>query len=141
MTRKVDAKDWQKVEELYELGGSDVEAAKLLGMTKAQFESSYKNVPAFQEFIDLCRTKAEAYFNRVARDSIFSKDINTTLLQFVLKNRIGWADRVDTTNRNEEIGEASAAKQELGKLMKKLAEKDPALASQIVLEEIHDQAK
>ena len=141
MTRKINAEDRKTVGKMYEQGGSDAEAAKLLGMTKSQFESAYKDFPTFQEFIDLCRTKAEAYFNKVARESIFSKEINTTLLQFVLKNRIGWADRVDTTNRNEEIGEAATARQELGKLLKKLTEKDPSLAAQIVLEEINDKAK
>lgn len=135
MTRKIAEEDWKRVEDLYELGGSDPEAAKLLGMTKAQFENSYNTLPVFAEFIDLCRTKAEAYFNRVAREAIFSKEINSTLLQFVLKNRIGWADRVDTTNRNEEVGEAANARQELAKLMTKIQAKDPTILPQIAIEE------
>lgn len=128
--------NWQALLSLYEKGASDIEIAKELGMTKAQFARTYESVSAFAEFVDRGRTLAEAYFNRVARDSIFSRDINTSMLQFILKNRLSWSDRVDVNSTKETDVDAEQAKKDLQRVMKELNKLDPALTARLAIEEV-----
>lgn len=125
---------WEQALNLYEEGASDVEIAKLLGITKKDFEKMYSEVATFSAFVDKGRTLAEAWWNYKLRKNVDNKDFNTTLFNFAMKNRWNWADKVDTTtNSQEDLGNIEQMREEFRRLAKKLEEKEPGLVRQLAV--------
>lgn len=117
-----DKSDWKTdLLDLYGEGGSDVEAAKVLGLTFARFERMYLEHPGFAEVIDSCRTLSHAWWVAQARNNLWNKDFNVTLWNFNMKNRYGWADKSEVRD------EKSARELDIGELRSQVVKKLPGL--------------
>lgn len=89
---------WQeRIQELYFSGGSDVEVCKLFKWKKATFEKNYNNNSGFRDIVDIGRVMAQAYFLEEGRKNIRNNKFNTTLYGLIMKNRFGWAEKVDNS--------------------------------------------
>lgn len=121
MAKNETATEWkQDLLSLYGEGGSDVEAAKVLGITFARFEQMYLEHPAFAEIIDNCRTISHAWWVEKARTNLYNKDFNVALWNFNMKNRYGWADKSEIKD------EKSARDMDMGQLRTEIMKKMPA---------------
>lgn len=122
--------DWAALTEAYAEGAADVEIAKMLDITIARFYQLCEEVPAFNAFAEKGRTLSQAWWYEKGRRNLGSKEFNTALWNFNMKNRFGWADRVENndvtdkepTNRDQLMGQ-------LQKQLKVLGAKNPELLS------------
>lgn len=116
---------WDRLIKLYELGAADVEIAKELGITVAKFRSLVKDNVQFATFVERGNTLAMAYFYKIGREGIFDKTFNTTLWAFNMKNRFGWADKVESTTTVDESISTDDLKAKLYSAIKSLAKHSP----------------
>lgn len=121
---------WEEIEAAYAEGASDVEIAKLLGITLARFYKLEEEHEGFSILVEKGRTLAQAWWVMQGRKNLWNKSFNTPLYNFQMKNRFGWADKVD----NGESGEAGAtnldqAKKSVHEALRNLIKKYPELAS------------
>ncbi len=91
----------EQILDLYELGGSDAEVAALLRVPIKKFHQRMRDSSAFAELIEFGRTLSLAYWEGLARKNVGNKQFNSPLFAFYMKNRHGWADKIDTNNTNE----------------------------------------
>lgn len=132
MSQTKPSTDWDRVLALYEEGASDVEIAKELGVTKASFDKMYAEVPAFTAFVDKGRTLSQAWWMTTLRSNLMNKEFNTSLFNFAMKNRFGWADKVETTSQDGENLNVDQLRTEFKALVAKLEKSDPSLARTLV---------
>lgn len=124
--------DWKALADLYGQGAADVEIAKELGITIAQFYAMEQDIPEFADFVAKGRTLSQAWWVKMARTHLTNKDLNTALFNFNMKNRFGWADKIDTNAGGEEqIGDADSLQSALMKAVKRLAKKRPDLLQEL----------
>lgn len=126
--------DWNVLTEAYADGASDVEIARLLGITLAKFYHFYETNPAFADFVESGRTLAQAWWYSQMRKGLWDKRFNTPLFNFVMKNRYGWADKTelaDTTDKDPI--DADALKAQVSITMNRLAKTNPELFSGVNL--------
>jgi hypothetical protein len=97
---QIKAEDREAIDRAYLEGASDTEVAKILGITKRHFKELYEKSKDFQVLIDKGRTNAEAWWEEMLRTSIKDKNLNVALATFVMKNKFGWADKVETTTKD-----------------------------------------
>jgi hypothetical protein len=90
-----------QVVEYYKQGYSDTEVAAALNMTKREFNQMLTQEPTFLKIVDFGRTLSAAYWEGLARTNVKNKTFNTPLYNFYMKNKFGWADKIETTNANE----------------------------------------
>lgn len=122
--------NWQVLLQAYEEGAADVEIARLLKITIARFYELAEESPAFAEFVERGRTLSQAWWYEKGRTGLYSKDFNTALWNFNMKNRYGWADKVDTSDKtNSDPVNLDQAKAQLQSALKKLSKKNPELLS------------
>lgn len=122
--------NWKALLEAYGEGASDVEIARLLNITIAKFYQMCEDIPAFNDFVEKGRTLSQAWWYEVGRTSLFNKDLNVALYNFNMKNRHGWADKVDTNDTtNKEPVSLDQAKGQLAQALKRLGKKSPELLS------------
>jgi hypothetical protein len=122
--------NWEALLEAYGEGASDVEIARLLKITISRFYELMEEHVAFADFVDRGRTLAQAWWYEKGRTSLWDKNFNTALWNFQMKNRYGWADRVDTTDKtNLDPVNLDQAKGQLQQALKRLAKKSPELLS------------
>jgi hypothetical protein len=96
-------KNWEKdVYELYSQGGSDVEVAVLLGITRDLFYQWIRENPSFSDTIKKGKEMSEAWWKKQGRQ-VRDKDLNATLWYMNMKNRFGWTDKHDHTTKGEKI--------------------------------------
>lgn len=122
--------DWERIREEYAEGASDVEIAKLLDMTEEQFYRTEADNQAFAIFVQKGRTLSKAWWYELSRRNVRSKEFNTPLYIINMKNRFGWADKIesnDTTNKDPVNLDQMRA--DLRKAMERIAKKDPDLRS------------
>lgn len=120
--------DWQRLIKEYEEGASDVEIAKELRITINRFYELIQENPAFAEFVDRGRTLSRAWWESQGRRNLFNKDFVVPLWNFNMKNRFGWADKVDTNDTtNKEPVNLDEAKSQLSAALKTLSKKNPEL--------------
>ena len=126
--------DWASLTSAYEQGASDVEIAKMLNLTAAKFYKLYESNPAFANFVDSGRTLAQAWWYEAGRKHLMTKGFNVSLYNFIMKNRFGWADKVesaDTTDKdNLNLDELRA---QVSSALKRLAQNSPELLSNVNL--------
>lgn len=111
-------------------GASDVEVATVLGVTIARFYQMYEELPDFARFVDQGRTLSQAWWYEKARKNLWNKEFNTALWNFNMKNRYGWADKVDHADKTDSTPvDINSVKGELAAALKRLATKNPELLS------------
>lgn len=124
--------DWKMLSQLYAEGASDVEIAKELGITISQFLEMERDHPEFATFVAKGRTLSQAWWVYQARNNLWNKDFNTTLFNFNMKNRFGWADKIETNSTGDDSTKsADTLKAELAKAAKRLGSKYPELFRQL----------
>jgi hypothetical protein len=123
---------WDEVLALYEEGGSDVEACKILGVTQTKFDQLYADIPAFASLIDHGRTISKAWWYKMGRKALSDKGFNSTVYNFAMKNLYGWADKVQTTDTSATATDADALRTQFQALVARLEEKNPGIVRTIV---------
>lgn len=95
-------KEWaDELIDMYKDGCSDAEVAAQLKVTIAEFRRQIAENSAFAKLVEFGRTLSLAFWERQARININNKQFNTPLYNFYMKNRHGWADKIDTTSQSE----------------------------------------
>lgn len=94
--------DWSTgIISLYTEGGSDAEVAASLRVTLKAFYKQMQDNKAFADLVEFGRTLSQAWWERQFRKNVANKNYNSTLLTFYMKNKHGWADKVESTSSNE----------------------------------------
>lgn len=128
--------DWNALREIYEQGGSDIEIANELRISMREFLKMEKEIPNFSRFVELGRTMSQAWWYSRGRKNLANKEFNTALYNFNMKNRYGWADKVETsTNPSDDTLNADQMKSEIARLAKKLGKTHPELLHSLVGED------
>ena len=102
MSEVMGSHSWAKqVIEYYRDGYSDKEVAASMNITFREFNAMLSDNPTFAKLVEFGRTLSAAYWEGLARTNIKNKTFNTPLYNFYMKNKFGWADKIETTNANE----------------------------------------
>ena len=102
MSEVMGSHSWAKqVIEHYRDGYSDKEVAASMNITFREFNAMLSDNPTFAKLVEFGRTLSAAYWEGLARTNIKNKTFNTPLYNFYMKNKFGWADKIETTNANE----------------------------------------
>jgi hypothetical protein len=121
--------NWDSLLELYAEGASDVEIAHALHITVARFYNLIEEVPSFSNFVERGRTLAQSWWYAQGRKNLWNKEFNTTLYNFQMKNRFGWADKVETAGKDDKPVDQQQAKAALVQALRELGKKNPELLS------------
>lgn len=122
--------DWKAIAEEYATGAADVEIAKLLDITINDFYRLEQEQPAFAKFVDKGRTMSQAWWYEKARKGLFTKEFNTALWNFNMKNRFGWADKTDIQDTtNKDPVNLDQAKSQLQAALKRVSQSSPEILS------------
>lgn len=114
------APDWSiTMLEEYKKGAADVEVAASLNMTTAAFEDNYKKNALFRKVVDLGRQLSQAWWYAQGRTNLTNKAFNTSLWGFNMKNRHGWAEKTETSTKDDEEQNLEAVH---AKMLQKLPE-------------------
>lgn len=131
-TENKPADKWEVLLNLYGEGASDPEIAKELGITIARFHQLCEENEAFAKFAEKGRTLAMAWWYKQGRIGLFAEKFNTALYNFNMKNRHGWADKVessDTTDKTPvDINQLQAT---VRSKLKKIAKDNPDMLRDI----------
>lgn len=126
--------DWQALTDEYARGASDVEIARLLGITITKFYQVYEQNKAFADFVDAGRTLAQAWWYHAGRSNLMTKGFNVSLYNFIMKNRFGWADKVEAADTTDKDNlDLNDLKTKVAIQLKKLAETSPEVLSSVKL--------
>lgn len=128
--------NWQAIEEAYANGAADVEIAALLGITIGRFFSLVQEHEPFAALVEKGRTMSQAWWVSQGRLNLKNKEFQSTLYNFNMKNRYGWADKIDTqdTTGKENINQ-DQLRAEFNVLLKRVAKSNPELLSSVHLVE------
>lgn len=123
----------EQILSLYEEGASDEEIAASLNLSKTRFLALYEENPQFKTIVDIGRTKAEAWWNAVARRNLLTRGFQGATWAFNMKNRFYWADKIDVGDKSSETPHSEAELQsEIKKTMDNIARVAPHKARQIM---------
>lgn len=132
----------EKVKLKYAAGGSDIEVAVLLGLTRKGFYQLIEDEPDFAKLVDKGRALAEAWWYEQGRLALNKEKFQTALYNFQMKNRYGWADKIDTGEKSSDqpqnLDEATA---EFQRMLKRVAKKNPEWLSDLNLNPASDEEK
>jgi hypothetical protein len=104
----------QQVVELMRDGASLVEVAASIGITKDTLHRWKKTNDEFSDSIKIGTQLSEAWWMREGREALRDKDFNSTLWYMNMKNRHGWADKVEKQEQhNIRIEWAGAAPEQI----------------------------
>lgn len=139
-----DTRSWAKeLIENYRQGFSDAEVAAAMNITIKQFYAQLAENPSFAKLVEHGRTLATAFWEGLARKNVGNKNFNTSLYNFYMKNKYGWADKVETNNTTENTNiNLDQLREEINRKLKKLTDTNlPQLAdAQRVLQPVeHDE--
>ncbi len=117
---------WAKeIVEYYRQGYSDAEVAAAMGYTVRQFNEQLADNPTFSKLVEFGRTLSLAWWESQSRKNINNKSFNTPLWVFTMKNKYGWADKIETTNSNENTDlSIDQLRSEIGRKLKKLTDEN-----------------
>lgn len=134
MTDTYKGPDWGALLDAYGEGASDVEIARLLKITINRFYQLVEENPAFADFVERGRTLSQAWWYEKGRTGLWDKNFNVSLWNFNMKNRHGWADKVDTADKTDsDPVNLDQAKAQLAMALKQLGKKNPELVSGVNL--------
>lgn len=115
-----------RVKAKYAEGGSDIEVATLLGLTRSEFYKLIEEAPDFAKLVDKGRAVAEAWWYAQGRLALRAEKFNTALYNFTMKNRYGWADKIEQGDKSSEgPTNLDQAMGELQKAIKRIAKSNP----------------
>lgn len=122
--------NWELLLKKYEMGASDVEIARALKITIARFYQLCEDVPEFNDFAERGRTLAQAWWFEKGRTNLWNKSFNVALYNFNMKNRHGWADKVDTNDTTDKDPvNLDQARAQLAVAFKRISKTHPELLS------------
>lgn len=122
--------DWKTIADIYSNGGFDVNIARELDITIADFYRLEQEQPAFAKFVEKGRTMSQAWWYDQCRKNLTTKGFNTTLYNFVMKNTQGWADKTDIQDTTDKDPvNLDAAKSQLQQALKRVAQSNPEIVS------------
>ena len=101
MTQQATTSKARQIIDLYSVGCSDAEVAAELRITIKEYHKTVKDNAAFGKLVELGRTLSQAFWESQARRNLATKGFNSSLYAFYMKNKFGWADKVETTSTNE----------------------------------------
>ena len=91
-------KSWaQELIHYYSEGYSDAEVAAELKITLREYHRQIQENSTFAQLVDYGRTLSLAHWEGLARKNVSNRNFNTSLYNFYMKNRHGWADKVEST--------------------------------------------
>lgn len=116
------ASSWaNQVVDCYREGYSDAEVAAAINITMRQFNTMLADNPTFAKLVEYGRTLSLAWWESQSRINLRNKQFNTPLWVFTMKNKYGWADKVETTSTNENTNlSLDALRSEINNKIKKL---------------------
>lgn len=121
-----DTRSWaEELIENYRQGYSDAEVAAAMNFTLKQFYSQLAENPSFAKLVEYGRTLATAFWEGLARKNISNKNFNTSLYNFYMKNKFGWADKVETSSTNENTNiNLDQLREEINRKLKRLTDQN-----------------
>lgn len=97
-----DTRSWsQRILDLYGEGASDAEVAASIRVTVKAFYKQMQDNKTFADLVDFGRTLSQAWWEGQFRRNVRNRQYNATLLTFYMKNKHGWADKVESSNTND----------------------------------------
>lgn len=97
-----ETRSWAKeLIENYKQGYSDAEVAAAMNITIRAFHQQLADNPTFARLVEYGRTLSLAFWESLPRKNVNNKSFNGPVYAFYMKNKFGWADKVETTNNNE----------------------------------------
>lgn len=94
--------NWAKeIVEYYRQGYSDTEVAAAMNITIKHFNTMLGENPTFSKLVEFGRTLSKAHWEGLARKNVNNKQFNAGLYSFYMKNKFAWADKIETSNTNE----------------------------------------
>jgi hypothetical protein len=97
-------RNWsQQIIDLYTKGGSDAEVAAFMRVTIKAFYKNMDDNQAFKELVEFGRTLSQSWWESQFRKNVNNKNFNSTLLTFYMKNKHGWADKMDTSSTSDNL--------------------------------------
>lgn len=95
---------WAKVVyDMYADGAGDAEVAAHLKLTMKQFHKQMADSASFSTLVEFGRTLSQAWWEGQARKNVKDKQFNTSLWTFYMKNKHGWADKIESSSNNENL--------------------------------------
>lgn len=122
----------EQILNLYTEGADDTEVAAFLNLPKRRFDELYEENPGFAKVVDIGRTKAAAWWHKVARHNLVTKGFQGSTWAMNMKNRFGWRDRVDVIETNEQHQDNKIMEQEIQNAMERIKKADPKKYRQIM---------
>lgn len=118
----------EKVVDLYAEGGADVEVARLLGLSMKKFYELVEENSSFADVVERGRTFSQAWWMEAGRRGLFADKFNASVYALSMKNRFGWADKVETGDKASSMTvNADEAQAQLRHALKKLSKTNPEL--------------
>lgn len=118
----------KQVVEAYGEGAGDVEIARILGITINRFHDLCEENDQFAELVERGRTMAQAWWYEQGRKGLFADKFSASLYAFNMKNRFGWADKVEMGDKSTDgpvnLDQATA---ELKATLRRIAKKNPEM--------------
>ena len=97
-----DTRSWaEQLIENYRQGFSDAEVAAAMNITIKAFHQQLADNPTFARLVEFGRTLSLAFWESLPRKNVSNKSFNGPVYAFYMKNKFGWADKVETSNVNE----------------------------------------
>ena len=137
MSEVMGSHSWAKqVIEHYRDAYSDKEVAASMNITFREFNAMLSDNPTFAKLVEFGRTLSAAYWEGLARTNIKNKTFNTPLYNFYMKNKFGWADKIETTNANENTNlSLDQLQDKINQQLKKLQGADISVPDSVFIKE------
>lgn len=112
--------EWDRIIlEEYAKGASDEEVALALRITKRRFNDMYMTDTRFTELVDQGRDWAKAYWLKVGRENLNDKSFNGALWFNNMKNRWGWADKSEVSDKTQSAQDADQLRKQVNDMLEK----------------------
>lgn len=106
---------------MYREGYSDAEVAAAMNISMRQFNGMLTDNPTFSKLVEFGRTLSLAWWEGQARKNVGNKNFNYSVWALTMKNKYGWADKIDTNNTTETVNyDLNTLRSEIDKKVKRL---------------------
>ena len=101
-----EAENWaDKILALYGEGAGDAEVAAMLRLPLREYYKQFQENQSLGMLVEFGRTLSQAFWESQARLNITNKNFVSSLWVFYMKNKHGWADKIDSTSTNENLNQ------------------------------------